>query len=480
LRIWVVHPYDELPNASDVVLRYWALSRALAAQGHEVIWWSSDFSHRRKKRREPCPPTDGFSVRLIPTSPYQRNISFARLKNHRQFAKRFRTLALEALETGELQPPHRIVVSLPPLGIAESAFAIRDFLQNSGDRKQAEDRKQEDRGRGQGLTQPQTHHSPLATRHTTKTAPCEVIVDIMDTWPETFHLLLPRALPDWVGKLALRPLYLRAKRAYCGADKISAVGQSYLDLAQQYLGQKTEDRKSVSHPSPFTIHPSSAKPMPPMHLCYHGTDLERFQFNQTEQANRDPQSSTQPMRAVYIGAMGASYDLMPLIEVADRWKSMGELPWQLHFGGGGNQASALQARCKELGLGPDRVVWHGFVSKTDIQDLLLHAQLALVTNRSGGNVACPYKASEYAAAGLPILSCLQGEFSNLLKTWNAGSEYKEGDPESLQAAFENYSNHPELLTTHGHGARQMAATLFDRSQTYPRFADFIVESSCEE
>lgn len=53
--IWVVNPFDQLPNETDVPLRYWTLCRVLADQGHEVIWWSSDFSHLTKTIRQPCP-----------------------------------------------------------------------------------------------------------------------------------------------------------------------------------------------------------------------------------------------------------------------------------------------------------------------------------------------------------------------------------------------------------------------------------------
>jgi hypothetical protein len=112
--VWIINPFDQLPNESDVPLRYWSLCRTFAALGHEVIWWSSDFSHLTKTKRTPCPNTDGFSVRLIETDPYSKNISFARLKNHRQFAHRFYQQAMAELKNGQLQAPDRIVVSQPP------------------------------------------------------------------------------------------------------------------------------------------------------------------------------------------------------------------------------------------------------------------------------------------------------------------------------------------------------------------------------
>ena len=74
-------------------------------------------------------------------------------------------------------------------------------------------------------------------------------------------------------------------------------------------------------------------------------------------------------------------------------------------------------------------------------------------------------------------SCLKSELGDLLKQWNAGTEYNEGDAASLQAAFKNYSNDPNLLKHQSLNARKMAEALFDRNRTYLELADFI-RSTC--
>ena len=71
-------------------------------------------------------------------------------------------------------------------------------------------------------------------------------MDIMDAWPETFYQALPKPLGKTLGPILLAPLHRSAKRAYVGADKISAVGQSYLDLASRYLGKKWKAQKLES------------------------------------------------------------------------------------------------------------------------------------------------------------------------------------------------------------------------------------------
>ena len=72
-----------------------------------------------------------------------------------------------------------------------------------------------------------------------------------------------------------------------------------------------------------------------------------------------------------------------------------------------------------------------------------------------------------------MISCLGGELGQLLRKYYAGSEYKEGNVESLHAAFENYLCNLNILNRHSANARKMAEALFDREQTYTNFANFI-------
>ena len=72
-----------------------------------------------------------------------------------------------------------------------------------------------------------------------------------------------------------------------------------------------------------------------------------------------------------------------------------------------------------------------------------------------------------------MISCLGGELGQLLEHWIAGTEYKEGDVESLHAAFENYLCNLNILNRHSINARKWAEALFDREQTYTHFANFI-------
>ena len=488
-QIWVINPFDTLPNESDVELRYWAMCRTFAEQGHNVIWWTSDFSHLHKTKRKPCPDTNGFRVCFIETPPYTKNISFARLKNHKAFAKGFYLEAMAGLNSGELQAPERIIVSLPPLGVAESAFQIRDYINKKKTVKQIDE-----------------------SDYTTM--PCEVVVDIMDAWPEAFYQLLPKWLRSFLGSILLTSMHRSAKCAYRGADKISGVGQSYLDLAQSYLPSELNDPDGFEHTKRATGEPFFQTPL---HLCYHGTDLSRFDIDKfvgmTGSSDESKYNSTNielspnaTLRAVYMGSMGSGYDLQTIIDTAAQWKSDDVFPFQIHFAGTGVQLKKLKVRCQELGLltpkraphyksehetihnstvsrsdfSNARIVFHGYLKKDAINKLLLSSDLALVTNRPDSLVACPYKAGEYAAASLPILSCLKGELGDLLNHWSAGSVYDEGDSESLHAAFGSYLTDLNLLKQQRTNARKMAEALFDREKSYQRLSEFILMPSPRE
>jgi glycosyltransferase involved in cell wall biosynthesis len=191
--------------------------------------------------------------------------------------------------------------------------------------------------------------------------------------------------------------------------------------------------------------------------------------------------------------MGQGYDLMTILKVAARWNAEGQFPVQIHFAGTGTQLSKLKAEAGEHGLiqatnhqssainhqssainDSPRIVFHGQLNKDSVDELLLSSAIALVPNKPDSLVACPYKAGEYAAAGLPMLSCLGGELNQLLSEWNAGSKYTEGDTDSLHAALENYVSDPARLNQHSRNARQMAEALFDRETTYAVLARFIV------
>ena len=223
MTVWIVNPFDNLPPEGYRPQRYWLMARAFAQAGHQVTYWTSDFSHAHKAPRrfkEPVAP-DGFRLTLVPTKPYPANVCLRRVRSHRALARAWRQMAETATER-----PDVVIASLPPLSLAAAALA---FSRKIGAR---------------------------------------FVADVQDAWPETFY----RVAPAWL----FAPLRAVARRIYRAADAVTAVAARYLDLARSYgatapthlchLGIDLDEslkakgersaHPSPIHPSPFTLHPS--------------------------------------------------------------------------------------------------------------------------------------------------------------------------------------------------------------------------------
>jgi len=226
-RVWIVNPFDPLPGEGGRPLRYWLLARALAAAGHEVVWWSSDFHHVRKsKRRLPeVFEAEGFSVRLVPTRPYASNVSLARWRSHAAFAKSWERLAADAVASGAVPRPDVILVSQPPLGLFDAAARLRAAYG------------------------------------------CRVALDVQDAWPETFSQLLPRPLA-WLGPCVFAPARRIADRAYRAADQVSVVTPSYVPLVRR---ARTADEPAVFRLGLDLPPPTAHAPGGSLRLVYVGS-----------------------------------------------------------------------------------------------------------------------------------------------------------------------------------------------------------------
>ncbi|MCR5413992.1 MAG: glycosyltransferase family 4 protein [Kiritimatiellae bacterium] len=178
MRVWIINPFDNLPQEGYRPMRFWLMASAYAAAGHEVTYWSADFSHANKalRRMDAAVPPPPFRLVLLKEPPYSSNVSFRRMYAHWRWAKNWRAAA-----EGETRPD-AIIASTPPLCIGRE---VRRYAAKTG---------------------------------------AKVVVDIMDDWPGTFERVAPRFL--------LWPLRRLAKANLRAADAVSVVADRYADLAR--------------------------------------------------------------------------------------------------------------------------------------------------------------------------------------------------------------------------------------------------------
>ena len=216
--VWIQNPFDNLPSEGYRKQRYWLMCEAFVRAGHEVVFWTSDFSHATKAKRDERRKTgdEGVDVRFVPTLPYPKNVCFRRIESHRAYAREWLRLALDnrTFEHSEhSNNPSVIITSTPTLSAAAAAL---------------------DLGRRFGA---------------------KVVVDVMDAWPETFERLAPRGL-RWLAKPFLLGMRRTARRVYREADLVTGVCERYRELT------KRSDYYLAYHGIDFGLQPPVFSPPP--------------------------------------------------------------------------------------------------------------------------------------------------------------------------------------------------------------------------
>ncbi|MEI6241687.1 MAG: glycosyltransferase [Planctomycetia bacterium] len=422
LSIWIVNPFDDIPGEGLPPLRYWSLARVLAARGHDVTWWSATWSHRRKAGRSVplgIREDENFTVRLVAVRPYEKNVSLARIASHRDFGRTFERLASEGVASGQLARPDIILASLPPL------------------------------------------ESPEAVARLAKRLDALFVCDVMDAWPETFERLLPG--PKWLRGL-IAPLFLggmekRRNAVLAAADAISAAADTYLTLARE--------KRTAAGP----VHDV------PTHACYLGAYLQEYpepprlsptQIDASLDAGPD---TSQPVKCVYSGSLEAGQDIDTLISAARLLNSAGTAA-EIHVAGIGSLEPRLRGAADGL-RGSCRLIVHGLLDRREYVKLLTVADVGLVLVKPESLVAVPYKACDYAAAGLALVNSLPGELERLVSDYQAGLTYAAGDAASLARAIAAFAANRRLLNDCRQGSRRLAEAVFDREKTYLQFAKWL-------
>ncbi len=184
MKIILINPYGPLPNEGWRKYRYILLGEVLGEEQHDIVWYTSKFSHHFKKNRKKAYDTgyDNFKVELINSKNYRNNISLNRLFFELTFCVNlyFRLKTVKHID---------VIIAADP-----SQFV--GFLARI-----------------------------LARKFKSK-----LILDLMDEWPELFEKSL-----SGVKKKLIRPIvsyfqFLR-KRNYLKADGVIALGKNYLNLA---------------------------------------------------------------------------------------------------------------------------------------------------------------------------------------------------------------------------------------------------------
>lgn len=381
MNIWLIYPYETLPNEGGRPGRAEMAAASLLAEGHKVTLWVWSFDHRIKKHRVSNllerELAENFSLKIIPTLGYSKNISILRVFSEIIFGKRFLELAKKCVR------PDVIIITEP------STFYWRYVF------------------------------------YFIKLKKIILIIDLIDLWPEIFKL----ALPSWLRgfhKTIFKPLYKLRASKFRHADGVIAVSPAYTDIARDlsphlsmrsietvYYGVEVEKfRNSMTAPDCLNLEYS----------------IERALNN----------GST--VNIIFASSLGSNYDVqtvldcIPLLEGFD---------FQLIIAGAGPLEGYVREYLRNLKSRRAHFICNP--SADQMARLYGLCDIGISAYLRDSTVSMPIKAFHYTAAGLAIVNSLEGDFSKLLAESGAGVAYEAQNKHSLADAIGRYLVNTEFL-----------------------------------
>lgn len=201
--VWLIRDLEPIPSdpGDRRLMRAGMLASALAAAGHETVWFTSSFDHYQKRQRADRDQTlaagPNLMIEVFRGPGYSRNVSLRRIRHNRSFAAHWRVFAEAAV-----RKPDVLVTDLPT---TETAAAVVAF------------------GRA--------HSIPT-------------VLSIRDLWPDFFVDYLPAPLRPFARPFVW-PLAQQARRATRGATSLIGVSPGYLDWGRRKGGRPPSARDLV-------------------------------------------------------------------------------------------------------------------------------------------------------------------------------------------------------------------------------------------
>jgi glycosyltransferase involved in cell wall biosynthesis len=289
--------------------------------------------------------------------------------------------------------------------------------------------------------------SDAAVRYASKRG-IPVLLDIRDLWPDEIAARIPRPM-RFMAPMLLRPLYSAARRALGGAFGIVAISRTYIEWAR-VLGARR---------------PSEGDLFVPM-----GYDAASFDIEPA--ATVGPKLTAlgvDPSHKIvwFCGTFVGSIDLQPAIAAARLLEH--DPTVQFVFTGSGERDAEWRAQSRDMA----NVVFTGWANREELAWLAAHAWVGLAAYKRGAMMSLTNKLFEYMAAGLPILSSLQGEAAALLAEHDVGLTYIAGDATDLAEKISRLATDAQLAARLAGNARRVFQHNYAAESVYSRFADHL-------
>jgi glycosyltransferase involved in cell wall biosynthesis len=276
------------------------------------------------------------------------------------------------------------------------------------------------------------------------------IVDVRDLWPDFFLKLLPKHLTA-LGKLIFANDFYRTSYALKNCDVIYSISNSYLNWALGYAKRDLDPNKDK-------VYPIGSPPL---------IGAER-NASKTEKIS-NILSLENKIVFGFIGTFGKTYDLNILLQAAEYlFKNKIDNIYFL-VAGDGDSFLDISRLAKNFG----NIKLTGWLNKSDIVEFMQTIDVGIVPYTKRAPQSLPNKPFQYLAAGIPIISSLQGELSDILVNNEIGLTYESENLDSFLAALQKLASDSILRTMMGTNALVSFNTLYNSDIIYDRMVSHL-------
>lgn len=283
-----------------------------------------------------------------------------------------------------------------------------------------------------------------------------VALDMRDMWPDIIAELVPRGVRP-LARLALAPMYRQLARAARHASAITGITPAFVDWGLSYAGR---ERRPLDRDFPLAYSPQK----PPANVIDAAADAWRargvggkFSFV-----------------VCFFGVFGRNFDFDTVLAAA-RVLEHERADVQFVLCGDGDSRADLVERARGL----SNVIFPGWVDHAAIWALMGIAAIGLAPYVSSPSFEASYpnKAIEYLAAGLPVVSSLNGLLADLLAVHDCGRTYRNGEPAALCAALRELRDDPTKRAALGARGRALFNERFEGARVYSEMTSWLADLS---
>ncbi len=236
-----------------------------------------------------------------------------------------------------------------------------------------------------------------------------VIIDVRDLWPDIFISPFPKILHPLI-RIFLIKYVKQTKYIFKNAYAITAVSQKYLEYGLNYGNRKKNIFDKV------------------FPLAYQKIKLDKHTYEEYDQKFKILGIDRNKTILWFVGTFGKTYDLSTVINASN---DINDDKVQFILSGDGENSNYW----KKLAKDNKNIIFTGWVNINDLVYLSEISNIGLMAYRKGAPQGLPNKIFEYLAAGLPILSSLEGETKKILEEERVGFSYKADDTEDFKKAL---------------------------------------------